>query len=151
VSLNGFAKEIKRKIVVNNDITVDTFCYKIIKSMRGEMYHQYNLKLRKNYLDDLFNDVPLYYLNLKEKEKLQIRYDWGDSWDFNISLSKIVDGYNDLPFEVISGAGYGIIEDCGGSWALWEIFSGENLEWGKYDINDFDLDKCNKSVNGERL
>ena len=55
--------------------------------------------------------------------------------------------YNDkIEFEVLSGKGYGIIDDCGGVWGLGDIFSGEDTDWGEYDINDFDLDECNENV-----
>ena len=85
-------------------------------------------------------------MNLKEKQKLDIIYDFGDNWVFNITLSKIEDGYIDTPFQVLSGKGYGIIDDCGGSWSLAQIFDGKDRSWGRHNINDFDLEKCNRKV-----
>lgn len=147
VSLEGF-KEIKRTILVNSDITIDEFCRKVIKSMNGELYHAYGIKFKKNHLDEFFSDVPLYYLRMNAKDKLKITYDFGDNWNFLLTLSQIVDGKSNTNFEVISGKGYGIVEDCGGALYLDKVFSLKNPDWKDYDLNDFDLEKCNKYVNG---
>ena len=147
VSLEGF-KEIKRTILVNSDITIDEFCRKVIKSMNGELYHAYGIKFKKNHLDEFFSDVELYYLRMNAKDKLKITYDFGDNWNFLLTLSQIVDGKSNTNFEVISGKGYGIVEDCGGAWYLDKVFSLKNPDWKDYDLNDFDLEKCNKYVNG---
>ena len=147
VSLDEFDKEIKRKIVMDNDLTIDTFCKKVIASMNGSLGHAYIIKRNKDYLDEeYFEDVPLYYIDLKEKQRLKVIYDFGDNWIFNVTVSKIIDGYGEENSEVISGKGYGIIDDCGGTWGLDDIFSGKNDSWGSYDINEFDLEECNRDV-----
>ena len=146
VSLYGFEKEIKRKIVVDNDILIEDFCMMVILAMNGDLSHLYGIKMGKQYLSEYYNDLELFYLNLKEKQKFKIIYDFGDNWIFNITLSKIIDEYGDNEFEVISGKGYGIIDDVGGIWGLEDVFSGKDTSWGEYDINDFDLEKCNESV-----
>lgn len=53
---------------------------------------------------------------------MQIIYDWGDNWQFNVTLSKIMDGNDEYDFNVISSKGYGIIDDCGGICGLSDIF-----------------------------
>lgn len=148
VCLDGFNTEIKRKIVVNNNISMDEFCRKVILSMNGDLSHMYCIKKGKEWLDEenFGLDYELYFLNLKEKQKFKIMYDYGDSWEFIVTLAKIEDGFSDNDFEVIKGKGYGIIDDCGGIWGLDNIFSGENTEWGEYDINDFDLEECNNKI-----
>ncbi len=146
VSLEGFNKEIKRKICVNNDVTIDSFMTAVIVSMNGDLSHGYGIKRNKEYLSEYYNYEPLLYLDLKEKQRLKIFYDWGDNWVFNVTVSKIIDGYSENDVEVLSGKGYGIIDDCGGTWYLEEIFNGNDTDWGKYDINDFDLEKCNEEV-----
>ena len=146
VSLYGFEKEIKRKIVVDNDILIEDFCMMVILAMNGDLSHLYGIKMGKQYLSEYYNDLELFYLNLKEKQKFKIIYDFGDNWIFNITLSKIIDEYGDNEFEVISGKGYGIIDDVGGIWGLEDVFSGKDTSWGEYDINDFDLEKCNERV-----
>lgn len=146
VSLEEFNREIKRKILVNSDILIDSFCKKVIVSMNGDLSHDFGIKIGKEYLEEDYNELELFYLNLKEKQRLKIIYDWGDSWCFNLTLSKIIDVNNEKDFEVLSGKGYGIIDDCGGTYGLYEIFNGESDFLEKRDINDFDLEKCNKKV-----
>lgn len=146
VSLEGFNKEIKRKILVNNDITIYDFCKKIIVSMNSDLSHEFGIKVGKEYLENYYSELELFYLNLKEKQRLKIIYDWGDNWNFNITLSKITEGHSKNNFEVLSGKGYGIIDDCGGVWELEKIFNGSSTSWGKYNIENFDLDKCNNDI-----
>ncbi len=148
VSLEGFNTEIKRKICADSNIKLDKFCRMIIYSMRGDMSHGYGLKKGKEYIDeDIMERHDLNYLELKCNQRLKVIYDWGDNWIFNISVRKVIDGYSPRKkFEVLSGKGYGIIDDCGGIGGLYEIFEGENTDWGKYDINDFDLKKINRII-----
>lgn len=146
VSLDCYTKEIKRKIVVNNDIPIDSFCRKVIVSMNGDLSHGYGMKIKKEYLEEeYFNGFELFYLNLEEKKKIKIIYDWGDNWLFNVTLSKVIDDYGEKDFEVLSGKGCGIMDDCGGIWRLDDLINDKNNEWG-YDIDDFDLDKINKEI-----
>ena len=146
VSLEGFTKEIKRKIVVNSDINLEVFTRKIILAMNGDLSHGYGIKRGKVYLPENYFSRELRFLDLKAKDKFKVIYDWGDNWVFNVSVGKVEDGLNDYDFEVISGCGYGIIDDCGGPWELGEVFNGNDDFWGKHDINDFDLYECNKNM-----
>ena len=49
--------------------------------------------------------------------KTRFTYDFGDDWEINVKLEKIIIdetlSKKDLP-RVLKGKGYGIIEDCGG-------------------------------------
>lgn len=147
VSLFGLDREIKRKIIVNSNITVNKFCQGVILAMGGDVSKCFGLKIGRNYISEHYSDAQLYNLNLKEKQRFRIVYDCGeDSWTFNLTLSEVTEKYGAKRFAVISGKGYGIIEDVGGVWCLEEIFAGRDTSWGKYDINEFDLDKCNKSI-----
>lgn len=146
VALEGFTKEIKRKIVVNSNINLDLFTRKIILSMNGDLSHDYGIKKGKNYISEIFFEKEFYFLDLKVKDRFKVIYDWGDNWIFEITIGKIEDGLNIHDFEVVSGCGYGIIDDCGGSWELEEVFNGNNDFWGTHDIYDFDLKLCNEKV-----
>ena len=147
VSLDEFDKEIKRKIIINADESIDTFCRKIIVSMKGDLSYPYKIKCNKDYLDDeYFYDVPLYYLDLKEKQRLKVIHNPHDFWIFNVTVSKIIDGYGEYNSEVISGKGYGIVDDCGGVDSLDEIFQGKSDVCRHIDINQFNLEECNKEV-----
>lgn len=60
----------------------------------------------------------------EETEAMMFSYDYGDGWEIRIVLEKIIED-KDLPGKelprVLEGAGYGIIEDCGGPGGLEEI------------------------------
>ena len=146
ISLEGFNKEIKRKISVNSNISINSFCEKVILSMNGDLSHPFTIKIGKEFLEDYYGEFELFYLGLTEKEKLKIIYDFGDNWQFNVTLSKIINSYDEIDFEILSGKGYGIIDDCGGIFGLCNIFNGEDDSWGKYDINEFNLEEFNKIV-----
>lgn len=146
ISLQGFNKEIKRKISVNSNISMNSFCEKVILSMNGDLSHPFAIKIGKNLLEDYYGEFELFYLVLTEKQKLKIIYDFGDNWQFNVALSKIINSYDEIDFEVLSGKGYGILDDCGGVFGLCNVFNGEDNSWGKYDINEFNLEECNKFV-----
>lgn len=144
VSLEKFGKDIKRKIIVNDEILISDFCENIVIAMNGDLSHMYSLKINGSFIDELYGSLKLKALFLQEKQKLKLYYDFGDGWIFNITVSKINNGCNKKSFEVVSGKGYGIIEDCGGTWGLYKAFYDKNPYFGHYDINDFDLEKCNK-------
>lgn len=149
VTLKGFEKEIKRKIRVNNNININSFCEKVIISMNGDLSHDFCIKQKERYISEVYYDEELYNLNLCEKNKLKLIYDWGDNWTFNLTLIKIVDGYVNNDFEVLSGSGYGIVDDCGGIFFLDDILSGKDTSWGNFKMDDFDLEKCNEKVRNE--
>ena len=146
VSLRGFSKEIKRKISVNSDTSINRFCKKVILSMNGDLSHPFDIKMGKEYLRENYGEFELFYLGLTEKKKLKIIYDFGDNWEIDLMLSKIVNGSDEIEFEVLSGKGYGIMDDCGGIFGLYNVFSGEDDRWAKHNINEFDLKECNKIV-----
>lgn len=148
VALDGYNSEIKRKIAVDSNVKIEDFCRCIILSMNGDLSHCFSIKKGKEYIeDDIIEMQDLNYLELKEKQKLKVVYDMGDNWVFNITISKIIEGYGDKrKFEVLSGKGYGIIEDCGGIDGLYDIFNKINTDWGEYDINEFDLKKINRII-----
>ena len=148
IALEGFEKEIKRKVLAESTMNLDDFCRYIVYSMRGDLSHMYTLKRGKEYLDeDVLQARDLNYLRLEKGQRLKLVYDMGDNWTFKITVAKIIDGFTgDRKFKVISGKGYGIIDDCGGTYGLYNIFIGKNKDWGVYDINNFDLDEINMRV-----
>lgn len=147
IALEGYKTEIKRKISVDSNVKLDKFCRCVILSMNGDLSHLYGIKIGKEYLDNnIVEEQDLNYLELKEKQKLKVIYDFGDNWVFNITISKILEDYGNKRFEVVSGKGYGIIDDCGGIGGLYDIFNKINKDWGEYNIDDFDINKINKII-----
>jgi len=151
VSLNGFDKEIKRKIIVNNNILIDKFCRAVIVSMQGEIDHLYTVKFNKRLSDENILDEKLSYLELSVGSKFKVIYDYGDNWQFNVRVSKVNSGFHDKEFEILSGLGYGIVEDCGGVNGLNAVFSGESCSFDPYDINEFNLDELQQHVNKQLI
>lgn len=148
ISLEGFKSEIKRKISVDSNVKIYQFCRSVITSMNGDLSHIYGMKIGREYIDDeILKEQDLNYLELKENQKLKIIYDFGDNWVFNITVNKIIEEYGHTrKFNVLSGKGYGIIDDCGGVGELCDIFNKINKEWGECDINDFDVDRINRKI-----
>jgi hypothetical protein len=111
--------------------------------------------IRDYKIKDIFNAV---------EEAMIFNYDFGDDWEFEVTLKKIIDkdaSTADLPV-VISGKGYGIIDDCGGVWGLAEIArafeKGEGEEYERYcdwlgceeiDLKTFDIDEANDILQDE--
>jgi len=144
--------------------------------MTEETYHEAfageNRILRYEIMDDDFE--PLNDPNIKESnaiqthlshvigyagEHLRIEYDFGDDWWVDLTLLKVfedkeLDGKL-LP-RVLNGAGFGIVEDCGGVGGLEELVGAfkkkkgeryrEFREWlgvDDFDITAFDIDDMN--------
>lgn len=148
IALSGFDKEIKRKVAADSNLSLEHFCRAVITSMNGDLSHLFGIKIGKEYLeDDVMQTQDLNYLELKEKQRLQVIYDFGDCWTFKITVSKIIEEYGETrKFEVLSGKGYGIVDDCGGICGLEDIFNKVDTTWGEYDINDFDIKKINANI-----
>lgn len=62
-------------------------------------------------------------------KSLNFEYDFGDGWNFKIKLEKILDEKHGI--EILRGAGYGIIEDCGGVGGLERIVELCNSRFGQ--------------------
>jgi len=95
----------------------------------------------------------------KEGDELQLNYDFGDDWWVLMRLEKIFSDKDlpdaDLP-RVLDGAGFGIIEDVGGTWGLTDLVKAFKKKKGAdykhlcewlgvktFDITMFDLDDMN--------
>lgn len=138
VSLEGFNKSIKRKISVDSNYSIDPFCRKVIICMNGDLDHMYGVKIGKEFLDIENKESDLSCLELKEKQKFKVIYDFGDNWIFNVTVSKIVENYGVKKFYLIDGKGKGIIEDCGGIRGLFNIYTS--------DYGICDVDKINMLI-----
>lgn len=82
-------------------------------------------------------------LNDKDNQFI-INYDFGDSWRIKLKLEEIYGEdnlkNNDIPY-VVSGNGYGIIEDCGGPDSLMQIAKTQDLKI--VDLTYFDKNELN--------
>lgn len=106
--------------------------------------------------------VKISQLVEKKWDNLKLLYDYGDGWEVKITLEKIFEDKElpetELP-RVLEGEGRGIIEDCGGVYALMELAylftqkSGrryeERSEWlgtTELDLITFDIEDMNNRL-----
>lgn len=92
-------------------------------------------------------------------EKLVLEYDFGDSWEVEVTLENIIEDKKlpgrELP-RVLAGKGYGIVEDCGGTGGLKMLVEAfqkkagadyeEYRDWlgrDDFDLTAFDVDDIN--------
>lgn len=156
VTLKGVEKLIKRTFVINDNVKINDFCKVVITSMNGYLEHLYTLKYKdKYYICDYMtkndnneikmNSLRMNKLMLKEKDKLELIYDFGDNWIFKITVAKVIVGHNQKNVELIDGIGKGIEEDCGGVWELINLINDKNNVWD-YDYDDFDVNEVNDKL-----
>lgn len=138
VSLKGAQPPIWREICVNDTMTIQDFIEKALLSFDAYLCHMWRLYDRNNRVilenDEWDNESELgensYVSNLVAGEygwPLRLWYDFGDDWMFDIQLKG--DAFSTNSFSVLKGKGRGIIEDCGGVWALNQIVAQEGSDW----------------------
>ena len=76
-------------------------------------------------------------------QRFKVIYDYGDNWVFNVRVSKVIEDYGSKRCYVLSGKGYGIVEDCGGEYYLDRIFNDDDND---YNIDEFALDEVNSTI-----
>ena len=90
-----------------------------------------------------------------EKDKLIYEYDFGDGWEHDIVLEKILQAQPDLAYpRLTAGKSACPPEDCGGIWGYYEMVKAINnpkhpnhddmVEWAsidEWDVKEFDLPK----------
>lgn len=95
--------------------------------------------------------VKLSDMNLEAPYRLVIWYDFGDDWRVSVRLEKELNvpglSARELP-RVLEGAGFGILEDCGGVCGLMDLAKEFQTKGGEYDeyctetgVKDLDLAK----------
>ena len=172
ISLKGSKPKIWRRILTKPDITLFDF-HKIVQTVMGwtnSHLHQF-VKGREFYspedLDEGFeleadNDskkVKLNFLLKTENDKIIYEYDFGDGWQHDIILEKILTAEKTLQIpSCIGGKGGCPPEDCGGIWGyehIKEILSNpkhkqykETMGWlgSEFNPDFFDMKETNKML-----
>jgi len=172
ITLKDIKPKIWRRFLISDSWTFDKL-HRIIQEIMGwENYHLYEFRfgniriilpdegyLEENELDP--KKVKVYeYLN-KEKQKCEYVYDFGDSWEHEIIIEKIMpDQIGDKYPKCIDGERACPPEDCGGVGGYERILEvlktgedpgGEDVqelkEWlGKWNPEEFDINKINKNI-----
>ncbi len=171
IALKGFKPKIWRRLLIPSDLLLPDF-HKIIQTSMGwtnSHLHQF-IKNKTFYTermpdDDLWNEMnnvdykkmKISDLLKKEKEKIIYEYDFGDGWEHNIILEKILPLDDKITYPVcLKGKMNCPPEDCGGVWGYSEMLEilkqpdheeyESYIEWlgGEFDPEYFDKDEVNE-------
>lgn len=187
VELKDYKPRMWRRILVGDDITVADLGYIVLCIFRADCSHlmsiekpMYNSPIPQatykipNPYEDSFLDNPLDATNElvkdavsleKGDDTLVVNYDFGDDWNFQLKLEKILDEkdikQSQIPC-VVAGKGFGIIDDCGGTYGLSQLAEAIKLKSGdayeqycdwidldSVDLSYFDKDELNGLLDEE--
>lgn len=177
ISIKGAKPPIWRRILLKSDITFEELHNIIQAIFNWEDYHMYQFDRYKSYTNKEFMQEDMGYgdklydaSNFKisdelhsEKDKLKYTYDFGDDWEHEILLEKILQPDNKIQYPICTaGKRNGPIEDCGGICGYSDIvYMIENQDFseaeyfmdddGQYYYDDFDPAYFNKDEINKRL
>ena len=97
---------------------------------------------KSKYNEIKMNSLRVDKLLLDKNDKLTLFYDFGDGWEFLITVKKVIDDNYPKRIILLDGSGCGICEDCGGVWGLEDLIENEDNDW-RYHIDDFDINEIN--------
>lgn len=167
VTLKDSKPPIWRRIQVTDDITLH-YLHQILQVVMGwEDYHLHQFiisgtyygKVDPDYGADMCseNDVKLNQVVKNEKFKFNYEYDFGDAWQHQILVEKILPLQKDTHYPLcLVGKCACPPEDCGGIWGYAELLEvmqdpdhpeyEERLEWlgGSFEPEVFNLDEVNQ-------
>ena len=166
ITLIGSNPVIYRRILINPEICFPEFHDMIQDIMGWEDDHLHLFRKGKKYYrdssDDGFGntvdywDIKIMDVLIKIKDKMIYEYDFGDGWEHEIILEKIVEEEEVFNIQCIEGAMNCPPEDCGGIAGFYNMLEivknpeeeeyEEILEWlgDDYDPEYFDLEKLNE-------
>ncbi len=176
IALKGFKPKIWRRLLTQSDLLLSDF-HKIIQIAMGwtnSHLHQF-IKNRTYYSmrmqdDDLWDDgdnvdykkMKISDLLKNEKEKILYEYDFGDGWEHDIILEKILPCDDKIIYPIcLDGKMNCPPEDCGGVWGysdMLEILRQPDhdeyesyIEWlgEEFDPEYFDKDEINQLLRGK--
>ncbi|MEI7668537.1 MAG: plasmid pRiA4b ORF-3 family protein [Pseudomonadota bacterium] len=174
ITIKGSKPPIWRRVLVESDSNLDELHDVIQAVMNWEDYHLYHFFDKNTHsfysrpdfeLDDAKDSsrVKISSVLKKEKDKIEYEYDFGDSWEHEILLEKILPdaGEHKVPY-CVTGKRAAPFEDCGGIWGyedLCEIIKdpkheehADKLEWlGLEDASEFDPEHFDIKEINERL
>jgi hypothetical protein len=174
VSIANSSPKIWRELSVPGDYTLGELHWIIQIAFGWENDHMHSFTVKSTEYgmtdtdlgfeedDNIINedDVCLSDLNLRTRQKFSYMYDFGDSWEHEITVSKTIPAGNDeksaLP-RCLGGERAGPLEDSGGIWGyenMLEILKDptrkdyeEIHEWlGDFDPEYFDIEDINANL-----
>lgn len=167
--LEDYKPKMWRRFLINGNMSIAQLSYAALIIFRANGSHLFNIEkpLKKGVaalyemsntnmdISDLDMNIIERYdatkeqvhnvVSLNEKDNfLIVNYDFGDGWRIKLKLEEIYGEdnlkNNDIPC-VISGKGYGIIEDCGGTYSLMQLAETDDLK--SVDLTHFDKNELN--------
>lgn len=169
ITLKGIRPPIWRRVQVHSDSTLSHLHWVIQFSMGWTNSHlhsfdiqgiEYGVPMPEFDFDDTElrdeHTVKLSKIIPKEKFKFSYLYDFGDSWEHEILVEKVIEADPDINYPIcIKGKRACPPEDCGGIWGYQELLEAiqdpkhpeheEKLEWvgGAFDPEDAEIDEAN--------
>lgn len=171
IALKGFKPKIWRRLLIPYDLLLSDF-HRVIQTSMGwtnSHLHQfiknrtfYTVKMQDDDLWDEMDNVDYKKMRIsdllkKEKEKIVYEYDFGDGWEHDIILEKILQPDNNSKYPIcLTGKRNCPPEDCGGIWGysdMLEILKDPDheeyesyIEWlgNKFDPEYFDNNEVNE-------
>jgi len=178
IALTRFQPKIWRRLLIPSDLLLEDFHMIIQISMGWTNSHLHQFIKNQTFYtkrmpgDDTWGDlnnvdykkIRISDLLKKEKEKIVYEYDFGDGWEHEVLLEKIIPEDENLKFPVcLAGKMACPPEDCGGVWGyadLLEILKNPKheeyesyMEWlgGEFDPEHFDKEAVNKMLGKFRM
>ena len=164
VTLQGIRPQIWRRFQVTGDTTLPELHLILQVVMGWENYHLHQFSIGgpdPDFGSETKNDhkVTLRQLVPQEKTRFAYEYDFGDSWEHEILVEKILPRKPRARYPVcVAGKRACPPEDCGGIWGYPEFLKAirnrrhpehrEMLEWigGSFDPEAFDLKEINRAL-----
>lgn len=171
IALKRFKPKIWRRLLIPSDLLLSDF-HKVIQTSMGwtnSHLHQfiknrtfYTVKMQDDDLWDEMDNVDYKEIKIsdllkKEKDKIVYEYDFGDGWEHDIILEKILPPDNNTKHPIcLTGKMNCPPEDCGGIWGysdMLEILKDPDheeyesyIEWlgEEFDPTYFDKDEVNE-------
>jgi Plasmid pRiA4b ORF-3-like protein len=177
VSLNGSKPKIWRRLLLEPGTELSNLHIIIQIAMGWENSHLHQfIKNRKYYLEPMddgmledmgaedYSGMTVAGLLKGEKDKMVYEYDFGDGWEHDVVLEKILPFDEKVDYPTCTAGKMNCPpEDCGGVWGysdMLEILKDpgheeyeDYLDWigGEFDPNYFDKDKVNKLLKRARV
>ena len=173
VTLKGIRPPVWRRFMVPEDFSLSDL-HDVLQEVMGWWdghLHQFLCK-RKRYgvpdpdwdFDKIINDsrITIKNLALSVKDKILYEYDFGDGWEHELLVEKILPAEGKIVPVCLKGARACPPEDCGGPWGyenLLEVLKnpedGEYASWKKwlpedFDPEHFDLDGINRRLSSRK-
>ncbi len=168
VGIKELKRTIWREIEILDKASIAQLSYAILATFKAEASHLFSVKYRgarfeimieglRCFREDIYCPIAnkLKDLDLRVNDKLQVEYDFGAGWKFDVTLKEIrtleKGKSKDYP-RVIKGKGNGIIEDispfelveivdiCKDTQKPFEILDFDGEVCGYWNYNEFDLE-----------